>query len=181
MDLVQSHNYVNLWEQQKKKEWKQSMGMSVSDRVGKRVGILGYGSIGRQGKPDIFFVKSKMVYLDMSLYSQVLHSSVRLTTPDCLFKATSNAEHEATEQENGAICRLQTPVSMREPSKSSFALPLQTCLRRTMFPEGAKAYRRPNSPATCPLPLIVRGILDHNISRCFTSPSRFSNFYRMAS
>ncbi|KAJ4372182.1 hypothetical protein N0V83_003955 [Neocucurbitaria cava] len=51
MDLVQSHNYVNLWEQQKKKEWKQSMGMSVSDRVGKRVGILGYGSIGRQGKP----------------------------------------------------------------------------------------------------------------------------------
>ncbi|CAO2656731.1 Nn.00g055340.m01.CDS01 [Neocucurbitaria sp. VM-36] len=48
MDLVQSHSYVKLWELQKKKEWKQSVGMQVSDRVGKRVGILGYGSIGRQ-------------------------------------------------------------------------------------------------------------------------------------
>ncbi|KAH7399289.1 hypothetical protein BKA66DRAFT_160330 [Pyrenochaeta sp. MPI-SDFR-AT-0127] len=48
MDLVHSHSYVKLWELQKKKEWKQSVGMQVSDRVGKRVGILGYGSIGRQ-------------------------------------------------------------------------------------------------------------------------------------
>lgn len=50
MDLVHSHNYVNLWELQKQREWKQSAGMNVSDRVGKRVGILGYGSIGRQGE-----------------------------------------------------------------------------------------------------------------------------------
>lgn len=50
MDLVHSHSYLKLWELQKKKEWKQSVGMQVSDRVGKRVGILGYGSIGRQGK-----------------------------------------------------------------------------------------------------------------------------------
>lgn len=53
MDLVHSHSYVKLWELQKKKEWKQSVGMQVSDRVGKRVGILGYGSIGRQGKFQI--------------------------------------------------------------------------------------------------------------------------------
>ncbi|KAF2855442.1 hypothetical protein T440DRAFT_463846 [Plenodomus tracheiphilus IPT5] len=48
MDLVYSHNYTKLYDLQQKKEWKQSVGMNVSDRVGKRVGILGYGSIGRQ-------------------------------------------------------------------------------------------------------------------------------------
>jgi hypothetical protein len=47
--LVHSHNYLTLYEAQKKKEWVQSKGMSVQDRVGRRVGILGYGSIGRQG------------------------------------------------------------------------------------------------------------------------------------
>jgi hypothetical protein len=56
MDLVHSHSYVKLWELQKKKEWKQSVGMNVSDRVGKRVGILGYGSIGRQGELDCMFL-----------------------------------------------------------------------------------------------------------------------------
>lgn len=48
MDLVHSHNYTKLYELQQKKEWEQSAGTNVSDRVGKRVGILGYGSIGRQ-------------------------------------------------------------------------------------------------------------------------------------
>jgi phosphoglycerate dehydrogenase-like enzyme len=50
MDLVHSHNYIELYEQQKKKEWVQKTGMKVRDSVGRRVGVLGYGSIGRQGK-----------------------------------------------------------------------------------------------------------------------------------
>jgi hypothetical protein len=54
MDLVHSHNYTKLYDNQKKHEWDQKLGMSVSDRVGKRVGILGYGSIGRQGMLVIF-------------------------------------------------------------------------------------------------------------------------------
>ncbi|KAF1359486.1 hypothetical protein EJ07DRAFT_120162 [Lizonia empirigonia] len=48
MDLVHSHNYTTLYDNQKKQEWNQRIGMNVSDRVGKRVAILGYGSIGRQ-------------------------------------------------------------------------------------------------------------------------------------
>ncbi|KAJ4362828.1 hypothetical protein N0V95_001202 [Ascochyta clinopodiicola] len=48
MDLVHSHNYTALYELQKKQEWNQGAGKNVSDRVGKRVAILGYGSIGRQ-------------------------------------------------------------------------------------------------------------------------------------
>lgn len=50
MDLVHSHSFPKLYDLQKKKEWKQREGMNVRDRVGKRVGILGYGSIGRQGE-----------------------------------------------------------------------------------------------------------------------------------
>ena len=49
MDLVHSHSYTTLYDNQKKKIWDQKVGMNVSDRVGKRVGVLGYGSIGRQG------------------------------------------------------------------------------------------------------------------------------------
>lgn len=49
MDLVHSHNYTKLYDLQKERTWNQRAGMNVSDRVGKRVGILGYGSIGRQG------------------------------------------------------------------------------------------------------------------------------------
>lgn len=49
MDLVHSHNYTALYDNQKQKIWDSSPTKSVSDRVGKRVGILGYGSIGRQG------------------------------------------------------------------------------------------------------------------------------------
>ncbi|KAH7408461.1 hypothetical protein DE146DRAFT_605802 [Phaeosphaeria sp. MPI-PUGE-AT-0046c] len=48
MDLVHSHQFPKLYDLQKQKIWKQKEGMEVSDRVGKRVGILGYGSIGRQ-------------------------------------------------------------------------------------------------------------------------------------
>ncbi|KAH7087088.1 hypothetical protein FB567DRAFT_59164 [Paraphoma chrysanthemicola] len=48
MDLVHSHNLPKLLDLQKEKKWVQKAGMNVSDRVGKRVGILGYGSIGRQ-------------------------------------------------------------------------------------------------------------------------------------
>jgi phosphoglycerate dehydrogenase-like enzyme len=48
MDLVHSHSYTKLYDNQKKKHWDQRVGMNVSDRVGKRVGVLGYGSIGRQ-------------------------------------------------------------------------------------------------------------------------------------
>jgi hypothetical protein len=50
MDLIHHHNYVALYEQQRRKEWLSKTGMGVVDRVGRRVGILGYGSIGRQGK-----------------------------------------------------------------------------------------------------------------------------------
>jgi phosphoglycerate dehydrogenase-like enzyme len=50
MDLVHSHNYIALYEQQKQKNWRQSTGMVVRDAVGRRVGVLGYGSIGRQGQ-----------------------------------------------------------------------------------------------------------------------------------
>jgi phosphoglycerate dehydrogenase-like enzyme len=50
MDLVHSHNYIELYESQKRKEWVQSRGMHVRDAVGRRVGVLGYGSIGRQGE-----------------------------------------------------------------------------------------------------------------------------------
>jgi hypothetical protein len=54
MDLVHNHSFPVLYDLQKEKTWRQKAGMNVSDRVGKRVGILGYGSIGRQGELDIF-------------------------------------------------------------------------------------------------------------------------------
>ncbi|KAL1981207.1 hypothetical protein VTN96DRAFT_2959 [Rasamsonia emersonii] len=48
--LVASKHYNELYEAQKKHEWKKqtSFATSIEDHVGKRVGILGYGSIGRQ-------------------------------------------------------------------------------------------------------------------------------------
>lgn len=52
--LVQSHKYNQLYELQKKHEWdKKGAGAdndyrSVRDMVGRRLGVLGYGSIGRQ-------------------------------------------------------------------------------------------------------------------------------------
>ncbi|KAJ4287397.1 hypothetical protein N0V90_012797 [Kalmusia sp. IMI 367209] len=51
MDLVHNHNYIPLYELQRKKEWKHNAGaLSTKDNVGRTVGILGYGSIGRQGE-----------------------------------------------------------------------------------------------------------------------------------
>ncbi|KAF2634275.1 hypothetical protein P280DRAFT_524261 [Massarina eburnea CBS 473.64] len=48
MHLIHSHKYIDLYEQQKQKTWKQDTGRGVRDNPGKTVGILGYGSIGRQ-------------------------------------------------------------------------------------------------------------------------------------
>ena len=47
--LVHTHGYKQLYEYQKKHEWAKLAGnQTLRDRVGLRVGILGYGSIGRQ-------------------------------------------------------------------------------------------------------------------------------------
>ncbi|KAF2723218.1 hypothetical protein K431DRAFT_283020 [Polychaeton citri CBS 116435] len=50
--LVQSHKYKTLYELQKKHEWgKRHINddiTTVKDKVGRRLGVLGYGSIGRQ-------------------------------------------------------------------------------------------------------------------------------------
>lgn len=48
--LVQSHSFKQLYESQKAHEWNRPHdgGMYVSDLPGQRIGILGYGSIGRQ-------------------------------------------------------------------------------------------------------------------------------------
>lgn len=53
MDLIHNHNYIELYELQRRKEWNQATGMKATDAVGRRVGVLGYGSIGRQGKSDV--------------------------------------------------------------------------------------------------------------------------------
>lgn len=47
--LVHNHGYKQLYEHQKKHEWAKLAGSNTTrDRVGLRIGILGYGSIGRQ-------------------------------------------------------------------------------------------------------------------------------------
>lgn len=47
--LVASHKYHQLYEAQKKRVWGKKFGeYKVNDQVGKRLGVLGYGSIGRQ-------------------------------------------------------------------------------------------------------------------------------------
>ncbi|ORY08845.1 hypothetical protein BCR34DRAFT_488191 [Clohesyomyces aquaticus] len=48
MFLIHGHHYISLYEAQKRKEWVNMSGRTVRDAVGQRVGILGYGSIGRQ-------------------------------------------------------------------------------------------------------------------------------------
>jgi phosphoglycerate dehydrogenase-like enzyme len=47
--LVSSRKYVNSYESQKSHLWdKAAYKAGIHDQVGKKVGILGYGSIGRQ-------------------------------------------------------------------------------------------------------------------------------------
>jgi len=46
--LVASHKYHQLYESQKKRVWERGSEYKVRDQVGKRIGVLGYGSIGRQ-------------------------------------------------------------------------------------------------------------------------------------
>lgn len=47
--LVASHKYHQLYESQKKRKWdKGGSEYKVRDQVGRRLGVLGYGSIGRQ-------------------------------------------------------------------------------------------------------------------------------------
>ncbi|KAF2271945.1 NAD(P)-binding protein [Westerdykella ornata] len=48
MDLIHSHKYLDFYEAQQRCEWSQARGMKIRDKVGKTVGVLGYGSIGRQ-------------------------------------------------------------------------------------------------------------------------------------
>jgi hypothetical protein len=62
MNLVHSHSFPRLYDLQKEKTWKSKDGMNVSDRVGKRVGILGYGSIGRQGTFSFPFKFSRRLW-----------------------------------------------------------------------------------------------------------------------
>lgn len=46
--LVASHKYNQLYESQKKRVWDRGSEYKVRDQVGRRIGVLGYGSIGRQ-------------------------------------------------------------------------------------------------------------------------------------
>lgn len=46
--LTFNHAYNPLYEQQKIQKWDASVGRGVVDLVGQRLGVLGYGSIGRQ-------------------------------------------------------------------------------------------------------------------------------------
>jgi phosphoglycerate dehydrogenase-like enzyme len=46
--LIQIHKYNDLYEAQKKHQWG-GYNATVNDLTGQRIGILGYGSIGRQG------------------------------------------------------------------------------------------------------------------------------------
>jgi hypothetical protein len=82
MELVHSHHFPKLYDLQKEKTWNQRAGMDVSDRVGKRVGILGYGSIGRQGMFTsrfslITFVKGRRLVLALCRL---------ITHPNCAYK-----------------------------------------------------------------------------------------------
>lgn len=46
--MAHSHHYNALHEQQKRQEWAPKYGSDVRDLVGQKLGVLGYGSIGRQ-------------------------------------------------------------------------------------------------------------------------------------
>jgi hypothetical protein len=88
--LIQTHKYLGLYEAQKKKDWVQSKGMGVRDAVGRRVGVLGFGSIGRQGMQHLI-VSLSVLFLTSPLrrhyrwHAQPIASreSVSLTTAPC--------------------------------------------------------------------------------------------------
>ncbi|KAI5204279.1 hypothetical protein E4T39_03720 [Aureobasidium subglaciale] len=46
--LIHTHKYAQLYEAQKQRKWGKDPSYKVRDSVGMRVGVLGYGSIGRQ-------------------------------------------------------------------------------------------------------------------------------------
>lgn len=48
--LVHNHSYLPLYENQKLGKWERQLGWQVHDLVGQRIGVLGYGAIGRQGQ-----------------------------------------------------------------------------------------------------------------------------------
>lgn len=49
--LVRTHHYDQFHDAQKAHRWeKYRPGQTVRDLAGQRIGVLGYGSIGRQGK-----------------------------------------------------------------------------------------------------------------------------------
>lgn len=69
--LVHSRKYVYMYEGQRKHEWRDSNSgyfQGVHDQVGKRVGILGYGSIGRQSKSSRFLSTYSYRYTLVNTY-----------------------------------------------------------------------------------------------------------------
>jgi len=61
MNLINSHGYIGWYEKQKERKWGSWEHNSVRDMVGQRVGVLGYGSIGRQGQ--FCPVQARLFYL----------------------------------------------------------------------------------------------------------------------
>lgn len=80
MFLIHNHKYVSLYEQQKQRLWKQDTGRGVTDAPGKTVGILGYGSIGRQGELPVIFSYSGCLFLFFPrCHSCIAKSALRMS------------------------------------------------------------------------------------------------------
>jgi phosphoglycerate dehydrogenase-like enzyme len=56
--LASRHLYNRLYENQKLRQWERSwvFGATVKDVVAERIGVLGYGAIGRQGKLSFIYI-----------------------------------------------------------------------------------------------------------------------------
>lgn len=147
MDLVHNHKYIDLYEQQRKKEWQQKTGMNVQDRVGKRVGILGYGSIGRQGK----WINSSMHVSRMSF----IHL-FRNTAPWSLPTLRSAKELEAGRSESGVEgfwrCCTQRPSRLEtSTSQEAFATRTPSQKKKANFlprHHAARNAKRRNRPGS---------------------------------
>jgi phosphoglycerate dehydrogenase-like enzyme len=48
--LVNNHSYNPMYESQKLHKWDREWSWGLKDLVGQRIGVLGYGAIGRQGE-----------------------------------------------------------------------------------------------------------------------------------